>query len=831
MKKNYSTNKKTKAKGWAFLGISMGMYAVLFWVVEINSGAHAVILSLLPVMIGGWYLGIFNGILTASFALLLSTLILYIKGPSPTPGLIFIQNGLLGTISLYLIAIIFGYLGRIERQYKEAVNTRARTAEGFERQAASLTQLATITNEVLDATDLLSVLHILAAQTRTMFAADDCLISLWDETEKYYFPRAADGQMKEFLERLRPRAENPVLSKLQTGDILIFAKPGALEETGDDFRTIYPNGTVLVLPLITGDEKLGILYLLFEKEYNFSPSELTYAKLTSRQISLAISKGALLKKAQNQLEEIKALHAVALAMAEANDETSLLKRTIESLGSSLYSFNMTILLLDQQLQVVKTKTSYQLAEDNIFKTIPQGEGVTGRVAQTGKLERIGDVRTAPYYIAALPSTLSEICVPIKTGDNVLGIINIEIDQLNAFNAKDEQLLTTIAHQLSVALIRLNAEREQNRRIKEIARSNKLIHSLTKVAAQMEMSSEPDEVMSLMGTELKELDIQALVALFVPGSQDLVIRYTSLDPIIVKKLERFSKMPMNELCIPADDLPPHLKLSENLQPAIIHDYYSILSSLLKGLSPKIIKRVLARILNPDKMTLGHFPLVYQEKVLGFLWLWSDTLQETDLPTLSVFSNQVASALENARLFADVQRLALTDGLTGLHTRRHFFESAFEEFYRSRRYGHPLSIIMLDLDHFKKVNDTYGHAAGDTALEEAAATCKKILRAQDIIGRYGGEEFVILLAETDINAAKKIAKRVWKTIRELEISTPKGNFQLTVSLGIAGDNIEEQNLIDMIEAADQAMYAAKDAGRDRIEIAPPYYAGIQTTQTRT
>ncbi len=816
MKENHSTRANTRKKGWVSLGISLGVYVIIFWLLVDDLGPHAVALALVPVFIGSWQLGILRGVISTTVALLLSILILSIEGDiSIWPA--FFHNGFLGFVALYVVSIIFGYLGRMDRQHKEAISTRVRVAEDFEKQAASLTQLANITNKVLDAENMYAVLHVLAGQTRIMFEADDCLISLWNESQKRYYPRAAEGQMKDILENLPPRAENPMLSKLQTGDILVFAKPGALEETGADFRVIYPQGTVLLLPLITGEEKLGFLYLLYAKERNFSPNELTYAKLTSRQISLAISKGALLEKAQEQLDELKALHAVALTMAEATDESSLLKRATESLSTSLYGFNVAIVLIDHQMQEIKKTASYQVDESDIFKVIPLGQGVTGKVVKTGQLERINDVRNVPYYIAALPSTRSEICVPIKTGEKVSGVINVESDELNAFSERDEQLLTTVANQLSVALIRLDVEREQARRIKEIARSNSLIHALTQVAAQMEMSSEPNEVMHLMGTKLKELGFQTLVALFDPGSQDLVLRYTSLEETIVKKLERFSKTNMSDLRIPVDALPARLNLSGNLQPIIVRDYISVIAALLKGFSAEVIRRMLARIFDPDKMILGHFPLIYQEKILGFLWLWSDILEEEDLPTLTVFANQVASALENARLFADVQRLALTDGLTGLHTRRHFFELAYEEFYRSRRYNHPLSILMLDLDHFKKVNDTYGHAAGDTALEKTAATCKSLLRSQDIIGRYGGEEIVILLSETNIEAAEMIAKRVWKAIREMDIPTKKGTINLTVSGGIAGDNIEEQNLIDMIEAADQAMYAAKEAGRDQIVVA--------------
>ncbi len=817
MKTNYATRTDMKQKGWVSLGISLGVYAVIFWLFVDELGPHALAFSLLPVVIGSWQLGILGGLLSTTIALILSIFLLFIGGYSNTWSLLF-HNGLTGFIALYVISIILGYLGHKGRQYREVVNTRIQVAEDFEKQAASLTQLANITNQVLGAANMNSVLHLLAEQTRIMFEADDCLISLWDENDRRYHPRAAEGKMKDILEKLPPRPENPMMSKLQTGDILVFANPGKLQETGADFRTIYPQGTVLLLPLITGDEKLGFLYLLYAEEQDFSHYDLTYAKLTSRQISLAISKSILLENAQTQLDEIKALHDIALVVAEATDETSLLERTVASLGDSLYKFNLTIVLLDLKLQVLKTTTSYQLDEKGIFKVIPRGEGITGRVAQTGQLERIGDVRKAPHYIAALSSTRSEICVPIKIEDRVSGVINVESDHLHAFTERDEQILTTVANQLTVALNRLNAEKEQAKRMQEIARSSSLIHALTQVSTSMGMSSDTDTIMHLMGQELKELGFQTLVALFIPGSQNLIIRYTSLEKEIVKKLERFSKTKMSDLSINVDDLPARLQPSENLKPLILDDYIAVIASLLEGFTPQVIWRILEKFLAPEKMILGHFPLVYQEKPLGFLWLWSDTLEKEDLPTLSIFANQVASALENARLFADAQRLAITDGLTKLYTRRHFFELAYEEFYRARRYGHPLSILMFDLDHFKKINDTYGHSAGDEVLAKAAETCKETLRTNDLIGRYGGEEIVILLVETDVDAAHKVALRIWENIRNLNIATQKGNVRITISGGVAGDNVEQLNLIDMIEAADQAMYVAKNAGRDRIELAP-------------
>jgi diguanylate cyclase (GGDEF)-like protein len=221
-----------------------------------------------------------------------------------------------------------------------------------------------------------------------------------------------------------------------------------------------------------------------------------------------------------------------------------------------------------------------------------------------------------------------------------------------------------------------------------------------------------------------------------------------------------------------------------------------------------------------MTFGHFPLLYRENLLGFLWLWGEDLREDDLPTLSVFANQVAATLENARLFADVQRLAVTDGLTQLYTRRHFFTLAYEEFSRAHRYSRAISVIMFDIDHFKKVNDNYGHSTGDFVLEKVAASCRETLRTHDIVGRYGGEEIIVLLVETDLKAAEQVALRIGKNIRDLSIPTSSSDVRITVSGGVSGDDAEEVSLPDMIEAADQALYRAKKAGRDRIEVAPRY-----------
>lgn len=163
---------------------------------------------------------------------------------------------------------------------------------------------------------------------------------------------------------------------------------------------------------------------------------------------------------------------------------------------------------------------------------------------------------------------------------------------------------------------------------------------------------------------------------------------------------------------------------------------------------------------------------------------------------------------------LRNLAVTDSLTHVANRRHFFSLAQTELSRSIRYGRNLSIILFDIDHFKSVNDTFGHLVGDQVLEALAAGCKKNLRSFDVIGRYGGEEFIVLLPETNVRRAAQIAERLRKQALGINISTAGGSPAITISLGVAGIQEGQTFTLDeLIATADQALYRAKKEGRNR------------------
>ena len=163
--------------------------------------------------------------------------------------------------------------------------------------------------------------------------------------------------------------------------------------------------------------------------------------------------------------------------------------------------------------------------------------------------------------------------------------------------------------------------------------------------------------------------------------------------------------------------------------------------------------------------------------------------------------------------ELRALASVDGLTGINNRRHFLELGEKELARAQRYDHPLSLMMMDVDHFKRVNDTYGHAAGDEVLKLMAEICAANLRGPDLLGRLGGEEFAVILPECGIEAAEHAAERLRRTLAAVEVPSDRGPITFTISIGVVARNAGE-DLAAALERADKAMYAAKQGGRDRV-----------------
>ncbi|MCA9523784.1 MAG: diguanylate cyclase, partial [Myxococcales bacterium] len=210
-----------------------------------------------------------------------------------------------------------------------------------------------------------------------------------------------------------------------------------------------------------------------------------------------------------------------------------------------------------------------------------------------------------------------------------------------------------------------------------------------------------------------------------------------------------------------------------------------------------------------------PLKHGKKILGVLYLENNLIRnlftDADADLLSVLATQATISLQNARLF----QMATTDSLTGAYLRRFMENRLKEEFERSERYGNPLSVLMVDVDHFKSVNDTYHHQVGDLVLQKIAGILKANVRDTDLVARYGGEEFCVLLPETTSERGLEVAQRLREAIASADVAPVP---QVTASLGLAtipNDAISHPQ--KLIEAADKALYAAKESGRNRVCVA--------------
>lgn len=213
-----------------------------------------------------------------------------------------------------------------------------------------------------------------------------------------------------------------------------------------------------------------------------------------------------------------------------------------------------------------------------------------------------------------------------------------------------------------------------------------------------------------------------------------------------------------------------------------------------------------------------PIVSRDKVIGFINVDSATphfFQAEHAERLMAFANQAAIAIQNARLYSEAQRLAITDPLTGLYNRGHLIKMARTELERARRYNEPLGIIILDIDNFKDVNDTFGHPVGDEVLRALARIFQMSMRSYDAVGRYGGDEFMIILPETDLDQTMMTAERLRELIAALEVMADDQAVRISASLGVANlREIPNPTLDRLIQRADQALYRAKQAGRNRV-----------------
>jgi diguanylate cyclase (GGDEF)-like protein len=464
----------------------------------------------------------------------------------------------------------------------------------------------------------------------------------------------------------------------------------------------------------------------------------------------------------------------------------------------LRTHTCAVFLLSDDDRLLTLRECRSRSDAVTHEPIPAGEGALGgAVRRAAPVRLAGDVKAVTYYAdGTRPKALLAVPLVERRGNHVRGVIVADRMEPTPFDEQDERLLVTLAGEIlrSVAAERLLVDMKRARDEKQ--RFYEAIRRLNQTSKVLDVF---DVALKVVKTMLP-LNFGAVSLTEVEGGRvhHRIVRATFDEDVkITGPAREGSRFADNTgLVAAAVRLGASLPGTDlDVSKATVFDE----ATRLKGVT-----------------SLRVVPLKAGDEVYGALVLGSARRHafDADLANqVEVVAMQVGESIGRARLFEKTERLATTDGLTGLLNHRTFQERMEAQFLLSQRYGKRLSFILCDIDHFKTVNDTYGHPVGDVVLRGVAATIAKEARTTDIVARYGGEEFAVVMPETDPAGAMVIAERIRERIGKLVFETEQGALRITMSLGVAAFPDDAKAKAELIERADACLYHAKRHGRNQ------------------
>ncbi|MDI6739981.1 MAG: diguanylate cyclase, partial [Candidatus Edwardsbacteria bacterium] len=493
------------------------------------------------------------------------------------------------------------------------------------------------------------------------------------------------------------------------------------------------------------------------------------------------------------INELSLLYDIGIVVTSVLETEKLLDSVVRVIKEKLHYLKVAVFMVAAQTRSIYTGSQIGFGDElNLVYLSVGGDSLVGQAAELGEPMVVGDARKDSRYATVDGRVRSAIAVPIKREGKSIGILSIEDDKPNAFGESDIKLLATLANQVAVALDNARLYEEAKRQIKELS----VLHDVgTTVGSTLKVETLLQQVCQILQETFRYPKIGILLA--DQDRQELVLvasrGYRTMDEKMGKRL-RIGREGVSGM------------VAATGEPIIIDD---------------VSKSQHYVCIDENTKSEIAVPLKLGRQVVGVVNVESDNLNAfggLDMRLLSTLATQVAVAVENARLYEQTEQLAVTDGLTGVFNHRYFQEFLERELNRAKRYRHTLSLIMLDIDHFKDVNDTMGHPTGDCVLQQVAAALKKQARDVDLVARYGGEEFMVVLPETGKREAQNIANRIRVQVRDFIFKDERQRDlrRVTVSLGVASfpeDGADKNELIDYV---DKALYRAKAGGRDQVKV---------------
>lgn len=550
----------------------------------------------------------------------------------------------------------------------------------------------------------------------------------------------------------------------------------------------------LGVPMIVKDQVIGMLTLDSTNKNFYGKHHAQQVAAFADQVAIAIKNARMYSSERRRVDELDALRATIADISAELALPRLLEAILRRATLLLEASGGDLGLYNQEKNEIIIAASHNMGDNYAGTRMSIGEGAMGKVADLLQPLIIENYAIwegkSPQYDSGPWHAV--IAVPLLIGGQLIGVIAVvDSDPARKFSVSEQRLLTLFGQQAAIAIqnARLfESEQDRSREAETLRRAG------AAVAGTLDQNEAIEKILEQLN-RVVPYD-SASVQLLRQGFLEVVggRGWPDQDAVVGMRFP-----------VPADN--PNTRVIQDRQSVIVNNT-----------SQQHLDFHQSGISNHNGSWLGT-PLVIHEQVIGMLAVHKKNpnfYTPVHARLITAFADHVAIAIENARLFTEVQTKAITDSLTGLYNRRGLFELGQRELDRMRRYERPLAAIMLDIDYFKKVNDTYSHAIGDQVLKELAARCQSHLREIDILGRYGGEEFAILLPEADQHNARLVAERMRKHMTDRPVQTDHGPISITISLGVTAATQDTLDLAILLDRADTAMYAAKQSGRNRVAV---------------